>query len=278
MFLADRMFGDGTAPGVVLSVAVMSSCTGCVGSDGNHEQTAQGVNANPPVGIVEGVVLLAEDTEVPSYDSTPAPNQPEPPKSCSPPKILDHQPVHLTDGRGLENVVIGATDFKRAPKHKPATRAVTIDDCRLSPQVIAATRGDTLRLTNNTDYPFLPELGTSQLLQTLLHRETRDIALEQGGVLKLGCGFAAECGRTDVMVFYHPVHAISGKAGKFRMVNVPADEDVKLHAWHPLFEEAIQTVRVKPGQTVRVTFVLRPVEAPAKVAVTPTDSAGARRP
>lgn len=251
-------------------MAMLSGCGGCLGGEPPVD-----ANANPsavPVGIVEGVVRLEAGATLPEYQPPTNVNQPEPPKSCSPPKLVDRQPVGLEDGRGLSNIVIGATQFPRSPDFKPVAHDAAIRDCRLEPRVIAATRGDTIRLKNEADYPFLPELGKARLLQMLLKGETREIKLEQPGILELGCGFAAACGRTDVMVFHHPVHTVSGKAGQFRMVNVPVQDGIVLHAWHPLFQGASKKVNVEAGKVTRVEFVLSPVPPPG-AAVVKTDPA-----
>lgn len=243
---------------------MLSGCAGSCGGEGRAPASTD--PAKVPVGIVEGVVRLADGSELPSYEPRVNVNQPEPPKACSPPKLADRQPLLLGDARGLGNVVVGATDFAKSPEHTPVAHAARIADCRIGPPVVAATLGDTIRLTNDTDYPFLPELGKSRLLQMLLKGETREIKLEQPGVLELGCGFAAPCGRSDVMVFHHPVHTVSGKDGRFRMVNVPAGEGVVIHAWHPLLKAGSTKVTVKAGEVTRVTLTLAPRPAPPAAA------------
>jgi hypothetical protein len=223
----------------------------------------------PPTGIVEGIVVLAEGTELPSYPDTRGPVQPQIPESCTPPQLLDRQPVRSPDGRGLEGVLVQAAEFDAEMTREPATHEVVIRDCRLVPRLVAAVRGDTLRVKNETDYPFLPTLGRSPMMQAIMKDETRDFALDTGGVFSLTCGFAAPCGRTDVVVVYHPVHAVTDEAGRFRIENVPAGEEVEIHAWHPLFEDSMVTVTVAAGATETLELTLRPVPPPAP-APTPT--------
>jgi hypothetical protein len=212
---------------------------------------------------VEGVVRLAEGVELPSYPLVTDTNQPAPPASCTPPRTADRQPVALGEGRGLVEVLVAGSEFDATPaEHAPVDHAVTIRDCRLDPPFVVATRGDRISLTNGTDYPFLPGLGSSGFMQALLHGETRPIALDQGRVMQLGCHFAAACGRTDIVVLDHEVHAVSTASGRFRIERFPAGDGAEVHAWHPLFEDARATVQVRAGEVTRVELVLRPAPPP----------------
>lgn len=292
MLFTERSFADRTAPGVVLSMAMLSGCGSCAGVDTTHQEPV--AHTATTSASIEGVVVLADGEELPLYPLLANENQPAPPRECAPPKLSDRQPVTMPLAaapdpgviaaaaipgavpRGLDGVIMGASEFKKSPSFTKQIHEVAIRDCRLVPETIVATRGDVLRLTNETDYPFLPELGKSQLLQTLLKGESRDIPLDRGGVLSLGCGFAASCGHSDVVVFYHPIRTLSAKGGQFRLDNVPTNEDVVIHAWHPLFEEAVQTVRLAPGETKKLRFVLKPLHTGAETARTAVDGAAGR--
>ncbi|MCA9582000.1 MAG: carboxypeptidase regulatory-like domain-containing protein [Myxococcales bacterium] len=236
---------------VALSMAVMSGCGSAHGSE--ELETAK-----PEVGVVEGVVRLDASSELPAYARLGDDNQPEPPRQCSPAKKTDLRPVSLSESRGLGGMIVGATGFSEGPPVPRRVHEVTLRDCRLEPRVIAATRGDAVRMTNLTDYPFLPQFGRGQLMQTLLKDETRDIPLAASGVLRLGCGFAAPCGSVDVAVFNHGLHAVTDTEGRFRIEGVPANEDVEIHVWHPLFDKAVQKVRLKKGEVKRLEFTARP--------------------
>jgi hypothetical protein len=144
-----------------------------------------------------------------------------------------------------------------------------IRDCKLTPMVVAATRGDTLEITNETDYPYMPIAGNAGMAQAIMRGESRTIPLDQGGVKGLGCTFTAPCGRAEVVVLYHPFHTLTGETGRFRL-EVPAGEEIEVHAWHPLFEEASETVTVPAGETRRLDFTLRPSDAPPAAPSTET--------
>lgn len=208
--------------------------------------------------MVEGVVRLADGAELPTLPRGADPNQPAPPEHCSPPREEDRRPVSLDEGRGLVGVLVTGAGFGGWQRREPVEHAVVIRDCRLSPRLVVAMRGDRLRLTNETDYPFLPGFGPGGFLQALLRGESRTLTLDRR-VAALECHFAAPCGRTDVVMLEHDVYAITGAGGRFRIERFPtATTDVELHAWHPLFESDSRRIRVEPGARLSVELVLRP--------------------
>ena len=77
----------------------------------------------------------------------------------------------------------------------------------------------------------------------------------------LQCGFAAPCGRTEIVTLYHPLHDVSEAGGRFRIEGVPVGEEVKVSAWHPLFIEAEQRVTLSRGESLQVELTVRPAPA-----------------
>jgi hypothetical protein len=148
---------------------------------------------------------------------------------------------------------------------------VNIQDCRLTPSLVVARIGDMLRIKNEVNYPLLPGLGSESFNQTLNQGQTRDVPLDVGGVKILSCGFTSPCGRTDVIVLAHPFFAVTDAKGEFRFEDFPADETVRVNAWHPLFSETFVTTRVAFGETKSVELILTPT--PPKVAPAPPPSA-----
>jgi hypothetical protein len=261
---------------LVLGLLLLS--TGCgSGCERKEDETPEtsGEEEQGSVGTVEGVVRMVGAADVPSYPDARLPAQPAIPEACTPPQLTDRQPVAMDGTRGLEGILVQASAFSEAAMEavarEPTTHPLTIRDCRLTPRLVAAVRGDTLTLTNETDYPFLPTMGSGGLTQAVLFNDSRDFALDRGGIFSLTCGFAAPCGRADIVVVYHPVHTITGAGGTFRLANVPADEDVRIHAWQPLFEEASETVRVGRGETVRIELELTPAPQPEPPSDVPDD-------
>lgn len=248
---------------------VSAGCGKCGSTKPGGEEAEQAPPGSAPVvvdtGVVEGVVRLAEGAQLPAY----RPEQMERkvlehteraplPDSCSPPKTTDREPVRLGDDGALEGVMLGLSGFKTQPQRAPMVHEVKIEDCRLTPRLVVAMKGDQLRVTNALDYPFMPTYGDSPVVRTLVRGQTYEAPLDKPGVSPLLCGFTAPCGRTDVVVMLHPLATVSDAQGKFRFDKFPADEDVTLSAWHPLFNEARVQVRVAAGETKRVELVLIP--------------------
>jgi len=247
---------------LVCLVLLFPGCDGCGTQDpAGPDETSEQVGASADA-TIEGVVRLAEGAQIPSYPENPMippPGRPQTPDACTPAQERDRQPVQRSDAGGLSGVLVALHDFATIPHHEPVTHEMTITDCRLSPRLVVATRDDRLRITNETNYPFLPNFGGG-LLQAVLHGRTREVELGQGGVRSLECGFAAQCGRAEIVTLYHPLHAVTDEIGHFRITRVPAGEEVRVSAWHPLFVEASQTLTLRAGQTSTVELVLTPAE------------------
>lgn len=224
---------------------------------------------NIPFGTVEGIVRLAEGATLPGFATNPmTTDRPiaDAPPDCPPAGDADLHPVQVAAGGGLTNLVIVATGDETHWPHSgaPRTHHLRIERCRLSPRVLVAERGDTLRLENATAFPYFPDMGTG-MTRALIPTDPIDLALDTGGARSIECGFANPCGRSDIVTLYHPVHTVTTAEGTFRMTNVPAGQDVRINAWHPLFIEGHATTRVEAGQTVRVEILI----TPAPVAATP---------
>lgn len=240
-----------------LCALLLAACE-CGGAP-EPEGTVRQVAAPASTATLEGVVRLAEGAELPQWPEnpmTPA-GRPALPDACTPPQTTDREPVRRVEGGRLTGVLVTLADFETEPPHEPATHELVIRDCRLTPSIVVATRGDTLRLVNQTDYPFMPELGTG-MLQAILHEQTREMELAQGGMRTLSCGFTASCGRAEIVTLYHSLHAVTDEDGRFRIENVPANDELRIGAWHPLFREAGERLTLRPGETRRVELVLTP--------------------
>lgn len=196
------------------------------------------------------------------------PESPPRPKYCGPLQASSTRPTTLGEGRVLRAITVAATGdvehFKSAlgkallDERPPREHVLTIRDCELSPRAITASRGDTLKLVNEDDYPFMPRVVGRAFHQVLLRGGPQTIPLDRGGTQAITCGLGATCGRADIVVLHHPVHAVTDAAGTFRLTRVPAGKEVVLHAWHPLFEEATAKVTVAAGQTAKVEIAMRP--------------------
>ena len=227
---------------------------GC-GSCGSRatEETREEAAPEPAarLGTLRGVVRLAEGTEPPLYPSALIHGRESAgtwPEVCAPPKTGDRRPTPVGEDRVLGNVALTVTTasehraaFMAAlgivdgvhPGREPVEHVVTIEDCRMEPAFLTATKGDTLTIANATDYPYFPRFGRSPFQQSMNLGERRSNPLERGGNLSLDCGgFGAACGRADVVVMFHSAHGTSAADGSFA-VEVPADMPLVLHGWHP---------------------------------------------
>lgn len=208
---------------------------------------------------------LADGEEPPSYATSPfdAMTAGTLPPECAPSHRRDRQPLPMDDARGLANVSIAATgDPQHWPSEgEPVVHEVHIVDCRMTPETITATVGDRLRLMNDLPYPFMPELGRG-VLQSVLPNDPMEVPIDQGGARQIECGFAAPCGRLQLIAFHHPVHTVTTEGGHFRIENAPADQELTINAWHPVLQVGTTTTRVTPGGTVHVEIIVHRVETP----------------
>ena len=250
-------------------VLLLSGCDGCGAAEPTSEPQPTTAEGEPAAGaslaIVEGTVRLAEGAAIPRYAQNPLvppEGRPNPPDTCTPAQDTDQAPLQPTSTRGLGGLLVAMHDFATAPPAEPQTRELTITDCRLTPRLIDATRGDTLRLMNDTNYPYLPNFGGG-FMQAVLYHGNREMELDQGGVRSLECGFAAPCGRTEIITLYHSLHTTTDETGHFRITGVPAGEELRISAWHPLVNEASETLTLRAGETRSVELVVTPAATPA---------------
>lgn len=209
---------------------------------------------------------LAAGAELPSYRPIDWSGRGARPEGCPPPHQGDRTPVQMDADRNLVGLMVAvdatALDETEVAPREPVTHELTIRDCRLEPMFIAAVRGDTLKITNEDEYPFLPaQLGATQY-QALMQGQSREIPLTEGNVLQFECAFAAPCGTADVVVSFHPLFALTGDGGKFRIDGVPANRALRIVAWHPLFLESAVSVNLATGETETVQIEIAPAPPP----------------
>jgi hypothetical protein len=213
-------------------------------------------------GAIEGVVRLAAGAEVPVEGGITGPTQW--PEACPPPSEADTRPIAVDESRGLAGVLVSASEFAgTAPATEPRVHRVVLRNCRLGPRFLVATRGDRLEVRNETNHPFFAAFsaGGGGINQALLHEQVREFDLGRGGVHEVACTFGSPCGRTQVAVLYHPVHALTAAGGRFRIERAPVGA-MEIHAWHPVLRDAMQRITVQAGQTTRVELEVQPAPAP----------------
>jgi hypothetical protein len=238
-----------------------------------------------PVGTLTGQVELAPGAQLPEYSPIDLSRKPldptenaQVPPSCAAANELARTPVQLTPGGFLSGVVVAASDFNRMRERAPQVHKVWIENCRLRPVTIAATGGDTLQLINTDEFEFEPLLGPTYRPQGLAQGEKTTFPLIGGGIDSLMCSPPAACGRTDLVVFFHTVHAVTDADGAFQITNFPAAENVRVTAWHPLFEPSETFVWLNPGEHSTVRLVLTPKLRFVTAAIAPTRVSAAPAP
>jgi hypothetical protein len=121
-----------------------------------------------------------------------------------------------------------------------------------------------LRLENQDSYPFEPMLGPSFAARTLAPGSKVTVPLRAGDVESIACTPEAPCGRTDLVVFFHPVFAVTDAHGAFRIEHFPTSQLVRVTAWHPLFDASETYVWLQPGEHIAVELELTPKSRFAK--------------
>lgn len=256
--------GVGIWCGLTLTLA-LSGCRPEPIARQQAEAEAKPAPAPEVVTVLTGSIKLAEGHSLPQY-------RPEDmerrvlahiqgnayPDVCSPAKISDRTPVQQAPDGKLIGVMVAGSEFSKSTPRGPRTHDLTIKDCRLTPRIIVGQVGDTLRIQSEVQYPLLPTYGSIPYNETLMPGQTKSVRLDKMGVDNVLCGFTAPCGRADVIVVRHPVYAVTDETGNFRIENFPADETIKVSAWHPLFNESNVSVKVGKGETKNIELILTP--------------------
>lgn len=245
------------APSLLVVLLIGAGC----GQTPSEKPRRQG-----PVGTLVGQVRLAPGAALPQYASFDLVRRPlqlkDPglvPSECAQANEAARTAVQLTASGTLAGVVVAASDFTRVRDHRPRMHKLVIEHCRLQPAVIAATGGDILKLENRDEYAFSPLYGPTFTARPLKRgADPFEQVLIPGGVDSILCSLGAPCGRSDILVFFHPVHAVTDGEGKFRLNGFPASELVRVSAWHPLFEPSENFLWLEPGQTGTAELMLVP--------------------
>jgi hypothetical protein len=225
---------------------------------------AAGPSERLATGTLTGRVRLMAGAALPAYAPFDLVRRPlheraqrEPPSACAEALDSARRPVAMTPEGMLSGVVVAASDFARYRARPPMTHEIALRGCRLEPAAITATRGDHVAVRNLDDFSFGLLVGPSRRARTLARGERLREPLVPG-VDAVMCDRVAPCGRTDLVVFQHAVHGVTGAEGAFRIDEFPAAELVRVTAWHPLFEESETFVWVEPGKASNVELVLSP--------------------
>jgi hypothetical protein len=238
------------------------SGSGCSGGRTRAEQLG--------LAVLTGKVRLAANAELPQlapFDLARTPLLPDhaapAPAGCAEANARARQPVHQTKEGLLSGVVVMASDFTGVTlgyPTKPRRHPVTIRGCALDPPVLAARAGDWLELYNADAVPYSPQIGPAARANPLVPGRRVLVPLEGGRVTSILCPPSRPCGRTDLMVLYHPLFAVTDAQGRFRIEGFPHGEMVRVTAWHPMFEASDTFVWLEAGEQGVVELPLAPQE------------------
>jgi hypothetical protein len=244
-----------------LSCVAVLACLVSLGCEREHKPAPR----HGPVGVLTGRVRLAERAQLPAYPSLDLAGQPlrqnrlpALPPECAAANEAARTPVELATDRLLAGIVVAASDFTHFREREPQLHEVAIQSCRLQPSLIAARGGDVLAFENRDAYGFEPLIGPTFSAHALRRGHKLRLPLISGSVESILCSRSAPCGRTDLVVFYHPVYAVADARGEFRIDDFPAAELVRVSAWHPLFEQSDTFVWLEPGEHNAVELELTP--------------------
>ena len=272
---------------VVLFLAAAFGCDGCGERPGTEAVSATETPSTEtptnepsgPVTTLRGVVRLAEGMEPPSFAPEDMGAQGRSTEECTPPLISDRAPLQLGERRALSNVVVTLTAedrdafFARVAPLEPVRHELTIRDCRLQPRVVGAARGDVLVVSNEMYYPFLPTTGSTAFMRALIKGQPQEVPIEQVGLVPVTCAMMAGCGRTDVIVASTRLIAVTDADGRFEIPGVPTGLALRVHAWHPLLQEATAPVTLGEAHNAPVELTVRALP-PREPAPTPEEPTG----
>jgi hypothetical protein len=258
--------GIGAASFTILLVLAASGCDSCRAKPKFGSAGPSKAPAAPEPATLTGSVKLAPGFELPAYSAEDMERKVLQhihggtfPETCTPPKLSDRTPVVQGPDGKLIGVMVAASQFSNSAPRGPKVFDIVIKDCRLTPRLVVGQMGDLINLKNDVQFPFMPTYGANAYNETLVPGQSKALRLDKAGVDNVMCGFTAPCGRTEVVVLRHPVSAVTGDTGLFKIEDFPADETVQVNAWHPLFQDATISVKVGKGETKNVEFVLTPL-------------------
>jgi hypothetical protein len=229
-----------------------------------------------PTGSVEGTVLV---------QGPPAPNLPINTSQC--PAALDTYGKLFREGkpdtpngpRALADavvVVIGYSGFYLREKND-AVKVTITPSCAYPARTIAITYGQRLEIANQSHLLFAPAIDESMNTAVMVappqeSGEPVKLYPDKAGYFKLSDHMEPYV-REDLYVFRHPLHAVTDRAGHYRLDGVPVGK-LKVGVHHPTVDaDAESPVDVVAGvvEKVDLTLTFKPKpKAPPVVDAGPT--------
>ncbi|HEY6878520.1 MAG TPA: hypothetical protein VI299_10905 [Polyangiales bacterium] len=221
------------------------------------------------LGTVRGIVKLAPGATLPIAPPVLS-------HGAKPPSIAPCPPVDENDQRvvsqskqtgGLSPIHVALTGMRAVPSREPMAHELFIDACRLRPTLLGVRKGDQVKVTNRSEMALIPQLPGDRFMRGLMRGETQSFEATRVQT-RVQCSFGSYCGETLVIATTHPLYDVTTPEGFFTIEHVPLDQEVTVHAWHPLFEEVSATVTLSartPEQSVELLLKPAP-QKPAQAA------------
>jgi hypothetical protein len=233
-----------------------------------------------PTGSVEGVVTI---------DGPPAPNVQLAGAGKCPAAIdvygkafRDGTPAKPNGPRPLADAVVAVTGFEKlpgytgfyVPEKNDAVRLSINASCGYPTRTLAITYGQHLEIGNETKLLFAPVIDDVSTPAVMVvppagNGEPVKIYPRQAGYFQMTDQMEPFV-REDLYVFRHPLHAVTDRAGHFRIDGVPAGS-LLLSVYHPGAKATGATqVQFLEGvvQKADVALTYKPVAAPPPVDLT----------
>jgi len=168
--------------------------------------------------------------------------------------------VALAPESEIRHVVVYLKDAPKTPV-TPTRAEIRQKDENFVPRVVAVPVGSTVEFPN--DDPIYHNVFSLSRTKTFdLGRfpkgKSRGERFDKPGVVKVFCQIHSHMSAT-VMVFDHPWFTVPDEGGTFELPNVPTGTR-QITAWHERLGDTTMEVRVEPGRTETIDFVL-PVPA-----------------
>ncbi len=216
------------------------------------------------VGTLRGIVKLSTGAVLPL---APLPTEGKTDTAIAPgcPNISEADRKQVEESAttgGLSPLHVAITQMTAAPERAPVTHELEIRDCRLWPRMVAVRTGDQLRVINKSDAPFLPVLPRDAFMQALLPKTERTITVSGIGPMPIKCGFASYCGESVLVSTAHTLYAVTDAEGRFTITGVPLDQELKVHAWHPLFQPVSADLKLTSAERSKhLELAIQPLPA-----------------
>lgn len=157
---------------------------------------------------------------------------------------------------GVQNAVVYISGIKKGKKMEP--RKVTLDQkgCEYHPHVLAFPAGSTVEIVNpdgilHNIHSYSKKNEVFNIAQPKFKR-TLSVTIDKPEIIALKCDVHGWMSGW-FFVSDNPYFSVSGKAGSFKLTDVPPGE-YTVEIWHEKLGKQSKKIMVKPDETAEVNF------------------------